>query len=80
MKRPEFWIIAGPNGAGKTTLSSRLTKRWGDIAIVNPDEIALEIDPATGMSAVCRVARAVLPSCSEKNISGNIGPSLLRQP
>lgn len=41
--RPQLWIIAGPNGAGKTTLTGRYLADRVDV--VNPDDIALRIDP-----------------------------------
>lgn len=43
--RPQLWMIAGPNGAGKSTLVAHhaLSRR---IPVVNPDDIAWQIDPA----------------------------------
>jgi|AGTN01.1.fsa_nt_gi Uncharacterized protein conserved in bacteria len=38
----QLWIIAGPNGSGKTTLAQRHLA--GRLPVLNPDEIALEID------------------------------------
>jgi|GEM_PF-3753757 Uncharacterized protein conserved in bacteria len=38
----QLWIIAGPNGSGKTTLTQRHLA--GRLPVLNPDEIALEID------------------------------------
>lgn len=44
MSAPKLWVVAGPNGAGKTTLTRRhLT---GHLPVVNPDDIAAEIDLA----------------------------------
>jgi len=40
---PQLWVFAGPNGAGKTTLARRYVA--GRIEIVNPDEIARQIEP-----------------------------------
>jgi len=40
---PRLWVFAGPNGAGKTTLARQYVV--GRIEIVNPDEIARQIDP-----------------------------------
>ena len=43
---PQLWIVAGPNGSGKTTLTMRHTRRFPtSIFVVNPDEIAKNIDP-----------------------------------
>lgn len=41
---PHLWVIAGPNGAGKTTLVQRYIA--GRLPVVNPDELAKQIDPA----------------------------------
>lgn len=42
MSAPKLWVVAGPNGAGKTTLTRHhLT---GHLPVVNPDDIAAEID------------------------------------
>ena len=38
--RPQLWIIAGVNGAGKTTFTNKYLR--GKIAIINPDEIAIQ--------------------------------------
>lgn len=40
----QIWIIAGPNGSGKTTLTRRHLA--GKLPVVNPDEIARELNPA----------------------------------
>jgi predicted ABC-type ATPase len=40
---PQLWVIAGPNGAGKSTLTRRYLA--GRLPIVNPDDIAQELDP-----------------------------------
>ncbi|WP_066856624.1 AAA family ATPase [Halodesulfovibrio spirochaetisodalis] len=46
MMTPQLWIVAGPNGSGKTTLTMRHLKRFPtNIPVVNPDEIAKEINP-----------------------------------
>ncbi len=43
---PQLWIIAGPNGAGKTTISQRLLRKINyQLPVVNPDEIAHQINP-----------------------------------
>lgn len=41
--RPQLWVFAGPNGAGKSTLVRRHVA--GRLPIVNPDDIAREIEP-----------------------------------
>jgi len=45
--QPSLWIFAGPNGAGKSTLV-RQYKVDSRIPIVNPDDIANEIDIKQG--------------------------------
>ena len=40
----QLWIMAGPNGSGKTTFARR--HLVGRLPIVNPDEIARELNPA----------------------------------
>ncbi|MCT4625685.1 AAA family ATPase [Halodesulfovibrio sp.] len=46
MAKPQLWIVAGPNGSGKTTLTMRHLKRFPtNIPVVNPDEIAKDINP-----------------------------------
>ncbi len=46
MTMPQLWVVAGPNGSGKTTLTMRHLKRFPtNIPVVNPDEIAKEINP-----------------------------------
>ena len=47
-----LWVFAGPNGAGKTTLFNDMLR--GDIPYVNADEIAIELDPASGSVDVIR--------------------------
>lgn len=41
--KPQLWVVAGPNGAGKSTLVRRYVR--GRVPVVNPDDIAREIDP-----------------------------------
>lgn len=43
MKRPQLVVIAGPNGAGKSTVVRRYLV--DDVPVVNPDDIAAQIDP-----------------------------------
>ena len=38
-------MVAGPNGAGKTTLVHRHGKLAARLRVINPDDIALAIDP-----------------------------------
>ena len=45
MIRPQLWVVAGPNGAGKTTLVRVHRKLAARLQVVNPDEIAVAIDP-----------------------------------
>jgi predicted ABC-type ATPase len=42
--RPQLWVVAGPNGVGKSTLVERF-RIANRIPVVNPDAIALELDP-----------------------------------
>ena len=54
-ERPRYTILGGPNGAGKSTAFARLTE-WGyrSGALLNPDEIAKELDglePARAVAA-----------------------------
>lgn len=52
---PILWVFAGPNGAGKTTLFNDMLR--GDIPYVNADEIAHELDPASGGIDALRAGR-----------------------
>ncbi len=52
---PILWVFAGPNGAGKTTLFNDVLR--GDIPYVNADEIAQELDPASGGMDALRAGR-----------------------
>lgn len=52
---PILWVFAGPNGAGKTTLFNDMLR--GEIPYVNADEIAIELDPASGSVDVIRAGR-----------------------
>ncbi|ETF02177.1 zeta toxin family protein [Advenella kashmirensis W13003] len=55
MSAPKLWVVAGPNGAGKTTLTRRhLT---GHLPVVNPDDIAAEIDLGHSEIELMRYAR-----------------------
>lgn len=46
MPQPQLWIIAGVNGSGKTTLVKRFSPLFKEtVPIINPDEIALKLDP-----------------------------------
>lgn len=58
MTSPILWIFAGPNGAGKTTLFNDMLRR--DIPYVNADEIARELDPASGGVDVIRAGRLAI--------------------
>lgn len=40
---PQLWVFAGPNGAGKSTLVDRHIRTR--LPVVNPDDIARQIDP-----------------------------------
>lgn len=45
-KKPQLWVIAGCNGAGKSTFAEH--HLHGKIPIINPDNIAKEINPNLG--------------------------------
>lgn len=85
---PILWIFAGPNGAGKTTLFNDMLR--GDIPFVNADEIAKELDPASGGIETLRAGRlavkrrnamiARLESLSiETTLSGNSALAFMRK-
>jgi len=38
--KPQIWIIAGVNGSGKTSFANKYLR--GKLAIINPDEIAIQ--------------------------------------
>lgn len=52
--RPQLWVVAGPNGAGKTTLTGQHFA--GRIPVVNPDDIANQINPGHQGSPATMVA------------------------
>ena len=56
----QLWVIAGPNGSGKTTLARR--HLIGRLPVVNPDEIAAELDPErpTSPEAAIKAGRKAL--------------------
>lgn len=59
---PQLWIVAGPNGAGKSTLVERYTNfltRY-NIAAINPDVIAGEIDPIDPTRAALSAGKEAL--------------------
>jgi predicted ABC-type ATPase len=57
--KPQLWIFAGPNGAGKSTFIDKYVD--GRIPIINPDVVALALDPSSrGQDAALRAGRAVL--------------------
>lgn len=58
MTTPILWVFAGPNGAGKTTLFNDMLR--GEIAYINADEIAREIDAANGSVDVIRAGRVAI--------------------
>lgn len=55
---PILWVFAGPNGAGKTTLFNDMLR--GDIPYVNADEIAHELDTASGIVDTLRAGRVAV--------------------
>jgi predicted ABC-type ATPase len=56
---PWMWLLAGPNGAGKSSCSALLFNLAGTITeIVNPDEIARELQPEAPERAALQAGRA----------------------
>lgn len=87
--RPQVWIVAGPNGSGKTTFTRR--HLIGRLSVVNPDEIAREIDPSrpetpevalrAGREAIARRRQLVAAKASfaiETTFSGNSELAFMR--
>ena len=87
---PQFWMIAGPNGAGKSTLTSKYLE--GRVEIVNPDVIALQLDPSdpngsrvrvqAGRQAIRRQNECLIQGISfsvETTLSGNRELQLLQR-
>ena len=58
MTQPILWVFAGPNGARKTTLFNDMLR--GNVAYVNADEIAQELDPASGAIDALRAGRLAI--------------------
>lgn len=58
MNSPILWVFAGPNGAGKTTLFNDMLR--GHVPYVNADEIAQELDPASGGVDVIRAGKLAI--------------------
>jgi len=89
MIKPQLWVFAGPNGAGKSTLTDRYV---GDrLSIINPDVVALTLDPASrGQAVALRAGRIVLQQQEdflaqhknfgrETTLTGNDVPKLMRR-
>jgi predicted ABC-type ATPase len=53
-------IVAGPNGAGKTTFAREVLAFDRGLALVNPDEIAARLNPASAMPWDLHAARHLL--------------------
>ena len=57
----QLWIVAGPNGSGKTTLVQKYIGRFAhQVPVVNPDEIAVAINPSAPGSAAMQAGRNAL--------------------
>lgn len=57
----QLWIIAGPNGSGKTTLVQKYIGRFAhQVPVVNPDEIAVAIDPSAPGKVAMQAGREAL--------------------
>ena len=62
MSQKQVWIVAGPNGAGKSTLVRRQRKLAARLEVINPDDIALRLDPGRegGTAVLLRAGREAL--------------------
>jgi predicted ABC-type ATPase len=60
--RPKLLIVAGANGAGKSTLTKRWSRRFQSRLgpVLDPDEIAKNLNPTNPTLASIRAARTVL--------------------
>lgn len=87
--RPQLWFIAGPNGAGKSTLAERFSMEKR-LTLVNPDNIAREMNPGHPESAGIQAGREALKQQNrllaekksfviESTMSGKRELELLRQ-
>jgi len=57
----QLWVVAGPNGSGKTTLVQKYIGRFAhQVPVVNPDEIAVAINPSAPGSAAMQAGREAL--------------------
>lgn len=65
MNQPQLWVIAGPNGAGKSTLSDKYLK--GRLSIVNPDEIAKQLNPTSGRDISAAALKAGRLAIQQQN-------------
>jgi predicted ABC-type ATPase len=65
--RPKLLIVAGANGAGKSTLTRRWSRRFQNRLgpVLDPDEIAQNLNPLNPPLASIRAARTVLGSTSK---------------
>jgi predicted ABC-type ATPase len=65
--RPKLLIVAGANGAGKSTLTRRWSRRFQNRLgpVLDPDEIAKNLNPLNPPLASIRAARTVLGSTSK---------------
>lgn len=66
---PGKWIhiVAGPNGAGKTTLAGNLLR---DIPVINPDQIAAWLSPASPRRAAFAAGRSAIEELRERLDAG----------
>lgn len=87
--RPQLWFIAGPNGAGKSTLAERFSMEKR-LTLVNPDNIAREMNPHHPENAGIQAGREALKQQNrllaekksfviESTMSGKRELELLRQ-
>lgn len=60
MARPQFFLVAGPNGGGKSTLTFSIRKRFPEVEVIDPDEIAKGITGSFGTVEQAQVAAGKL--------------------
>ncbi len=65
MSQPQLWVVAGPNGAGKSTLSDKYLK--GRLTLVNPDEIAKQLNPTSGSDISAATIKAGRLAVQQQN-------------
>ena len=70
MSQPVFTVIAGANGCGKSSLTRLNREIFQGFPLLDPDAIALTLQPAPGSSSALAAGRQVLLRASECLRSG----------